>query len=116
MLAGDGGLLYATDATNNKLLRMNEDGRLDCSWTIPRANSLDGPHLGFDLFGNLYITDPEGGRVEKREPAAAKPWAHGANSLLNRSIKAVGLAAGPDGRIWVTDSEGGAVIVIEPEE
>jgi len=116
VLAGDGGLLYVTDATNNKLVRMNENGRLDRSWTIPRANSLDGPHLAFDLFGNLYITDPEGGRVEKRDGSGEAVGAWELNPLLNRSVKAVGLAAGPDGRIWVTDSEGGAVIVIEPGE
>jgi hypothetical protein len=29
-------------------------------------------------------------------------------------MKAVGLAVGPDGRIWVTDSDGGAVVVLEP--
>jgi streptogramin lyase len=109
------GLLYATDTTAGKLLRMSAEGRPERSWTVPRANSLDSPHLASDLFGNLYITDPEGGRVEKRDANGEAVGAWELNTLLNRSVKAVGLAVGADGRIWVTDSAGGAVIVIEPE-
>lgn len=109
------GLLYVADTTSSKLVRMNDAGRPERSWTIPVANSLDGPHLGFDLFGNLYASDPEGGRVEQRDLSGEAVGAWDLYTLLNRRVKPVGLAVGPDGRIWVTDSEGGAVIVIEPE-
>jgi sugar lactone lactonase YvrE len=115
VLADASGLLYAVDTAAGKLIRVNEVGRQERSWTIPRANSLDGPHLAADLFGNLYISDPEGGRVEKRDSSGEAVGAWDLTALLNRPVKAVGLAAGPDGRIWVTDSDGGAVIVIEPE-
>jgi hypothetical protein len=35
---------------------------------------------------------------------------------LGRFVKPVGVAVGPDGRVWVTDADGGNVIVIEPVE
>jgi sugar lactone lactonase YvrE len=109
------GIVFATDASANKLLRVAPSGQTERSWVLPPANSLDGPHLAFDAFGNLYVTDPEGGRVEKRDPGGQAVGVWDLAALLNRRIKAVGLDVGPDGRIWVTDSEGGAVVVIEPE-
>ena len=108
------GAIYATDASLNKLIRLMPDGRLDRTWALPVANSLDGPHLAFDVTGNLYVTDPEGGRVEQRDAGGEVVGAWNVAALLNKPIKAVGLAVGPDGRIWVTDSEGGAVVVLEP--
>jgi 4-amino-4-deoxy-L-arabinose transferase-like glycosyltransferase/sugar lactone lactonase YvrE len=109
------GYVYATDVSAYKLLRLTPLGRLERSWPIPRANSLDGPHLAFDVFGNLYVTDPEGGRVERRDPSGQLLGAWNVAGMLNQPVKAVGLAVGPDGRIWLTDSAGGRVIVIEPE-
>ncbi len=109
------GIVFATDASANKLLRMTAAGQPERTWALPPANSLDGPHLAFDAFGFLYVTEPEGGRVEKRDPGGQAVGVWDLAALLNRRIKAVGLDVGPDGRIWVTDSEGGAVVVVEPE-
>ena len=108
------GAVYVTDASLNKLIRLTPDGRLDRTWALPVANSLDGPHLAFDTAGSLYVTDPEGGRVEQRDSSGEVVGAWNVAALLNKPIKAVGLAVGPDGRIWVTDSDGGAVVVLEP--
>jgi streptogramin lyase len=109
------GIVFVTDASANKLLRVAPDGQPQRSWALPPANTLDGPHLAFDLFGNLYVTDPEGGRVEKRDAGGQAVGVWDLPAMLNQRIKAVGVDVGPDGRIWVTDSEGGAVVVIEPE-
>jgi sugar lactone lactonase YvrE len=109
------GIVFVTDASANKLLRVAPNGQPQRSWALPPANTLDGPHLAFDAFGNLYVTEPEGGRVEKRDAGGQAVGVWDLPALLNRRIKAVGLDVGPDGRIWVTDSEGGAVVVIEPE-
>ena len=113
---GSDGSVYVADAEGSMLLRMDAAGRLERSWTISRANSLDGSHLAFDQFGNLYITDPEGGRVEKRDAVGEVIGAWELSTLLDQPVKAVGLDVGDDGRIWVTDSQSGSVIVIEPEE
>jgi streptogramin lyase len=109
------GYVYATDAGAYKLLRLTPLGRPERSWPLPRANSLDGPHLAFDAWGNLYVSDPEGGRIEQRDPSGQVLGAWNVGALLNQPVKPVGLAVGPDGRIWLTDSAGGRVIVIEPE-
>jgi sugar lactone lactonase YvrE/4-amino-4-deoxy-L-arabinose transferase-like glycosyltransferase len=108
------GVVYATDASLSKLVRLTPAGRPERTWPLPAANSLNGPHLAFDAFGHLYVTEPEGGRVEKRDPGGAVVGVWNVAGLLNQSIKAVGLAVGLDGRIWVTDSDGGTVVVVEP--
>ncbi len=112
-LAADGAI-YVADASLHKLVRLAPDGRLEQAWALPAANSLDGPHLAFDAAGNLYVTDPEGGRVEARDPGGEVVGAWNVAALLNKPTKAVGLAVGPDGRIWVTDSDGGEVVVLDP--
>jgi streptogramin lyase len=109
------GYVYATDAAAGRLIRLSPDGRLERTWPLPPANSLDGPHLAFDALGNLYVTDPEGGRVEQRNPAGESSGVWSAGAMIEQAIKAVGLAVGPDGRIWLTDSSGGTVTVITPE-
>ena len=108
------GVVYATDASLNKLVRLAPNGRQERAWALPTANSLDGPHLAFDALGNLYVTDPEAGRVEQRDSSGEVVGGWNVATLLNKPIKAVGLAVGPDGRIWMTDSDGGAVVVLEP--
>jgi sugar lactone lactonase YvrE/4-amino-4-deoxy-L-arabinose transferase-like glycosyltransferase len=110
------GFVYGTDAAANKLVRFMPDGRPERTWVLPAANSLNGPHLALDASGNLYVTDPEAGRVEKRDPSGAVAGMWDVTRLLNQPVKAVGLAVGPDGRIWVTDSEGGSIVVLEPAE
>jgi streptogramin lyase len=109
------GYVYATDASLGRLIRLTPEGRLERTWPLPPANSLDGPHLAFDAAGNLYVTDPEGGRVEQRDPSGEAVGVWSAGTLIDQGVKAVGLAVGPDGRIWLTDSGGGTVIVITPD-
>ncbi|MBK8045670.1 MAG: hypothetical protein IPK16_00190 [Anaerolineales bacterium] len=36
------------------------------------------------------------------------------SALIGSPVKAVGIAVGPDGRIWVTDSDGGRLVAITP--
>jgi streptogramin lyase len=36
------------------------------------------------------------------------------SEMVGRPVKAVGIAVGPDGKLWVTDTDGGAVIMLEP--
>jgi streptogramin lyase len=64
----------------------------------------------------LYMTEPESGRVLKLDPNGEALGAWSLPALLGRYVKPVGIAAGPDGRIWITDSQGGNVIVIDPSD
>jgi len=115
VVVGDGGRIFVTDAGRSRLVRFSPGGQRERSWNLPAANTLDSPHLAVDAAGMLYLTEPEAGRVIKLDATGEAIGAWDLSELLGRSVKAVGLAVGQDGRVWVTDSEGGNVVVITPE-
>jgi DNA-binding beta-propeller fold protein YncE len=61
------------------------------------------------------MTSPEAGSVVELDATGEAVGRWDLAAMLGRPIKAVGIAVSPDGRIWVTDSDGGNVIVLAPE-
>ena len=51
-----------------------------------RVSYMWGDDSEYRMFGNLYITDPEGGRVEKRDQNGEAVGAWELNTLLNRNV------------------------------
>lgn len=113
---GSDGELFVTVAGRNRLIRFDAHGQRQRSWELPAANSLDSHHLAVAAAGTLYLTEPESGRVLRLD-ATGEPvgqWSLGPR--LGQPVKPVGIAVAHDGNVWVTDSMGGNVIVIEVAE
>jgi DNA-binding beta-propeller fold protein YncE len=110
------GRIFVTDAGRARLVRYGADGQRERAWNIAPANSVDSPHLALDAQGRLYMTEPESGRVLKLDSSGELLGIWDLPAQLGRFVKPVGIAVGPDGRVWVTDADGGNVIVIEQNE
>ena len=61
------------------------------------------------------MTEPESGRVLQLDATGELIGMWDLPAQLGRFVKPVGIAVGPDGRVWVTDADGGNVIVIETD-
>jgi DNA-binding beta-propeller fold protein YncE/4-amino-4-deoxy-L-arabinose transferase-like glycosyltransferase len=116
IVTGRDGAVFATDAGLHKLVRFDADGRRLLAWDIPPANTLDGAHLAVDLAGNLYLTQPEEGQVALLDPQGERVGAWLVRTPDGGAAKPVGIAVDAAGRIWVADSLGGAVMVIERDQ
>jgi DNA-binding beta-propeller fold protein YncE len=67
----------------------------------------------------VYITEPESGRILWLNPdgETAGAWSvrRGEQGPEGSPVKPIGVAVDQQGRLWVTDSEGGRVFRITPE-
>lgn len=111
---GKGGVLFVADPVRSLLERYSPDGALEQSWPLAVANTVESPHLAVGATGRLYVTDPEAGRVEQRDPDGNLLGVWDVPALLGQRIKAVGIAVTANGTIWITDSAGGNVVVVQP--
>lgn len=107
--------IFVADAGSLRLVRLAPDGSRERAWELPPANTLDSPHLATSPAGAIYMTSPEAGSVVELDAAGEAVGRWDLAAMLGRPVKAVGIAVAPDGRIWVTDSDGGNVIVLAPE-
>ncbi len=109
---GADGSLFDTESNLHKQARFEPSGRRLLAWDIPVANSADGPHLAVGPVGDLYRTDPEGALVmlmdAQGNPVGAAPLALPDGTRP----KPIGVAVGPDGRIYVADAAGGRILVV----
>jgi streptogramin lyase len=110
------GSVYVTDAGNHRLYLFDSSGLLVATWEMPVANSLDGAHLATDGKGNLFVTEPETGRVVKYGPAGAVLAVYSARSAATPDAKPVGIDVDETGAIWVADVDGGRVLRLQPVE
>jgi streptogramin lyase len=114
--AGMDGRIFVTDPGRARLVRYSADGQRERAWNIAVANTVDSPHLAIDAQGRLYMTEPESGRVLQLDATGEILGMWDLPAQLGRFVKPVGVAVGPDGRVWVTDADGGNVIVIAQDE
>ncbi len=75
---------------------------------------MDGPHLALDGEGILYATQPELGgflRIAADDEEKTEVWALPAGEPVR---KLVGIGAGPNGELVLTDSENGNIYLVPP--
>ena len=101
--------VYVSTVGLTAVVRFSLTGEPVSLWPLVDANSVDGPHLAADEEGVVYVTQPERGgllRIAGDGIDSLQAWVLPAGPTLR---KLVGIAAGPEGAIVVTDSENGSV-------
>ena len=106
------GLVYIADTWNYRIqVFAPSDSGLDYfpvnSWDVEawKSDSLDNkPFLDLDADGNVYVTDPDRGRVLVFDGDGnfKKLWGGFDNSYIMNVIS--GVSIGKDGSVWVTDA------------
>jgi streptogramin lyase len=119
--AGPDGNIWFTEGEDNRICRMTLSGKVKI-FTLPVAPvaSADaihnvgaivaGPRTG-PAHGALWFTDNQAGNIGRiTTDGKVKEFEvrSGADSLF-------GLAAGPDGNLWVSDSKAGVIKMIKPD-
>lgn len=112
--AGPAGVVYGADCLNREIQRFTPEGVLDARWPThdlagPRSLDVEGEgYLYALLFGNLARKyGPNGEFLTEWEielPGSEEP------------LIASGIAAGPDGRVYVVDRAGRRVLVYGPAD
>ena len=99
-----GGNIYVANAGQPIMQKLDRDGRLLKQWGISVANSFDGPHLAMGPADELYITDPEQGRVIVFNSEGVPLEAWGERGIGPGQFgKPLGIAVDGEGNIYVTD-------------
>ena len=114
VVVGLDGRIFVADPVAKKLTRYSPDGQRERAWPLAAANTMDSPHLAVDAQGRIYLTEPEAGRVLQMDATGELMGMWDLPAQLGRFVKPIGIAVGPDGRIWVTDVAGGNLIAITP--
>jgi streptogramin lyase len=116
VLVTNDGSIYVTDVASNQLVRIRPELSIRDAWSIPIANSVDGPHLAQDSTGTIYMSAPEQGVVLRMDADGEDGIEYDLPRQSEFPVKAVGIGVGNDNRVWVIDSEGSAVISFAPVE
>ncbi len=108
------GTVYAVDL-RGRIVRFAADGRIDREWAMPVGAMQGGDHLAvWDTL--LAVTNPDANSLRFLDLAAGvvRAFAPAEQPPFVLSMP-VGVAAGPDGRLYVLDSAAGRVVVITGE-
>ena len=106
--------VYVSTVGATAVIRFSRSGEPLNLWSLTAANSVDGPHLALDGEGVLYATQPELGgflRIAADEEEKIELWALPAGEPVR---KLVGIGAGPNGALVLTDSENGNIYLVPP--
>lgn len=101
--------IYVATVGTTAVIRFSLSGEPLTLWPLSTANSADGPHMALDSAGALYVTQPELGgfvRIPADDGGDIGVWALPAGQPVR---KLVGVSLGPDGGLFLTDSENGRV-------
>jgi hypothetical protein len=105
------GTVYAVDL-RRRIVQFDAAGRIAREWTLPAGSLRGGNHLA--VWNNLLaVTNPEDNSLRFLDLMAGvvRGFAPPAQPPFTLEVP-VGVAAGPDGRLYVLDSDGGRVAIV----
>ena len=111
------GNMYVADTWNSRIQKLDPTGRQLAQYSVPAWNNqaiTNKPYLSVDPAGRIYATVPEERRVlqvetDGRVLPVPQLQSYGAQMPI-------GVLAGPDDTLWVSDSRGGIVVYVPPKE
>ncbi len=106
------GAILVSEVEKHQLLEIDGGGNVVRQWPIAIANGVDGPHLALDAQNQLYLTEPEQGVVMIFDASRAQIRRQRLPAH-NGQVKPVGVAVDSQGRIWLTDSNGNGVWIVQ---
>jgi DNA-binding beta-propeller fold protein YncE len=107
------GNLWVADTWNQRIQKLSASGQQLAQYPVPAWSSqaiTNKPYLSADPSGRVYATVPEERRVLVVEPdgrVGSAPALQGYSFQLP-----IGVLAGPDGALWVSDSRAGVVVEV----
>ena len=107
------GTRYVSDAGLHRLLRYTANGDLTDTRDMPRASSVNGPHLALREDGSLLVSEPETGRIVELDARGVQRAAWTLPAAGQGPAKPVGIAVDPSGRVWTVDSNLNRVVRLE---
>jgi DNA-binding beta-propeller fold protein YncE len=108
---GPDGTIYVADLGQRVVKVDPTSGAITRIWPVQIGGGRGAANLAFSG-GLLYLTDPDRNTVDVLDPATGRVTKSGtAGPDPGQFSVPVGIAAGPDGRIYVMDSENGRVQV-----
>jgi streptogramin lyase len=111
------GNLYVADTWNQRIQKLDSAGRQLAQYPVQAWSSqaiTNKPYLSVDPTGRIYATVPEERRVlvvETDGRVEPVPQLQGFNLQLP-----IGVLAGPNDALWVSDSRAGVVLALPPKE
>lgn len=108
--------VLVSDAVNHMLYRFGVAGYLVSGQPIPVANTLDGTHLAVNEAGEIFLTQPEVGRIAHLDSLGQLLHVWSVRTPETPDAKPVGIDVAPDGSLWVADSQGGRLLQVVPSE
>ncbi|HUS14416.1 MAG TPA: glycosyltransferase family 39 protein [Chloroflexia bacterium] len=104
------GTAYVIDL-HGRIVRLAADGSIAAEWPVEWSGARGGSHLAV-WQGLVVMTDPERHRLTILDPASGVTrTVGGAGSAPGQFLLPLGIAAGPDGALYVTDSDNARVQV-----
>ena len=101
------GLIYAIDL-RRRIAQLDPTGALQKTWPVEIGVQLGASNLAL-INGVLYMTDPDHNTVTAVDPATGRAETFGHGQDPGQFSEPVGIAGGPDGRVYVMDSDTGRI-------
>jgi hypothetical protein len=105
------GTMYAVDL-RHRVVRITAAGLIDHEWVVPVGAERGGSHLAL-WGGYLAITNPEGNNLSLMDLSTGVLHSVALSGPALNLAMPVGVAAGPDGRLYVLDSNNNRVVILE---
>ncbi|MDQ6695704.1 MAG: hypothetical protein M3014_15055, partial [Chloroflexota bacterium] len=107
--------VYVVDL-RGRVVHLNAQGGADKEWMLPVGSTRGGSHMA--VWGRqLAVTNPDTGRVSTIDPnqGVVRGLRDTGTASLQLTMP-IGIAAGPDGRLYVLDSQGERIEILEADK